>query len=318
MEKKIYNPLVSIIIPVYKGELFMREAIDSALNQTYKNIEVIVVNDGSPDDGKTDMIAKSYGDSIRYFYKENGGVSSALNYGISKMRGEWFSWLSHDDLYTPDKIEKQIEAAEKAKEKVCVVRCNTSSIDAKGNPIVRPQRKVEGLFSAKEMFKMHSLKEVGLYGCTLLIHKNILNECGEFDENLRTVQDEDYWTRIMFKGFFFISIKDTLVKIRVHGNQMTKILENLFDKEREVYANKVFDYYNWDKTKNRENLLVFICKEAKEKRKKIEKQLITLLKDESTLSLIENIKIKGYELWGSIYSFAKKAYRWINIRGLRK
>ena len=75
-------PLVSIVMPVYNGSNYMREAIDSALAQTYSNIEVIVVNDGSNDDGKTDAIAKEYGDRIRYFIKENGGCASALNLGI--------------------------------------------------------------------------------------------------------------------------------------------------------------------------------------------------------------------------------------------
>ena len=90
--KQLFNPKVSIVIPVYNGSNYLREAIDSALAQTYKNIEVIVINDGSNDRGKTDKICKSYGNKIRYFKKENGGVSSALNMGIEKMEGEYFSW----------------------------------------------------------------------------------------------------------------------------------------------------------------------------------------------------------------------------------
>ncbi|MDD4547058.1 MAG: glycosyltransferase family A protein, partial [Oscillospiraceae bacterium] len=95
------NPLVSIVIPVYNGSNYLAEAVDSALAQTYKNIEIVVVNDGSNDEGATEKVAKSYGDKIRYFSKENGGVSSALNLGIENMKGDYFSWLSHDDLYKP-------------------------------------------------------------------------------------------------------------------------------------------------------------------------------------------------------------------------
>ena len=109
MPSSQFNPLVSIIIPVYNGSNFLREAIFSALAQTYPNIEVIVINDGSNDNNKTDAIARSFGETIRYFYQENKGVASALNLGISQMRGDYFSWLSHDDIYLPEKIATQIK-----------------------------------------------------------------------------------------------------------------------------------------------------------------------------------------------------------------
>src|SRR5690554_1481040 len=70
---------VSIVIPVYNGANYLHEAINCALAQTYLNVEVVVVNDGSSDDGETERIALSYGDRIRYFTKENGGVATALN-----------------------------------------------------------------------------------------------------------------------------------------------------------------------------------------------------------------------------------------------
>ena len=100
-----YSPLVSIVIPAYNASNYLADSINSALAQTYKNIEIIVVNDGSKDNGATRTVAESFGDKIHYFEKENGGSSSALNYGIKQMKGEWFSWLSHDDLYYPKKIE---------------------------------------------------------------------------------------------------------------------------------------------------------------------------------------------------------------------
>ena len=109
----MYNPLVSIIIPVYNGAKYLEHAIECALSQTYQNIEILVVNDGSTDDGASENVAKKYADKIRYFHKENGGVSSALNLAIREMKGEWFSWLSHDDGYKAEKIEKQVNAINK-------------------------------------------------------------------------------------------------------------------------------------------------------------------------------------------------------------
>ena len=134
-------PLVSIIIPIYNGSNYMREAIDSALAQSYKNCEVIVVNDGSDDNGLTEKIALSYGNKIRYFYKENGGVSSALNFGIKQMKGIYFSWLSHDDRYYRDKVKKQIELLLPIQNKKVVALCEIDSINQESKQIKGKRRK---------------------------------------------------------------------------------------------------------------------------------------------------------------------------------
>src|SRR5215471_2056218 len=105
-----FSPKVTIVVPVYNGRDYLREAIESALAQTYQNKEIVVVNDGSLDDGGTASIALSYGKWIRYYWKSNGGVGSALNYAIREMSGEYFSWLSHDDLYVGNKVELEVEA----------------------------------------------------------------------------------------------------------------------------------------------------------------------------------------------------------------
>src|SRR4029077_15584065 len=103
-----FNPMVSVVVPVYNGANYLGAAIESVLRQTYSNIEIVAVNDGSNDNGATERVALSYGKRVRYFFKSNGGVASALNRAISEARGEYISWLSHDDLYTSDKIERQI------------------------------------------------------------------------------------------------------------------------------------------------------------------------------------------------------------------
>ena len=140
----MYNPLVTIVIPVYNGANYLNESISSALEQTYKNIEIIVVNDGSTDDGETEKIALSYGDKIKYLSKPNGGVSSALNLCIENMKGEWLSWLSHDDLYYPTKVEEEVNYVGKLLEKnpdlnldKVVVRCAAESIDIHGKTILK-------------------------------------------------------------------------------------------------------------------------------------------------------------------------------------
>ena len=309
------QPLVSIIIPVYNGDPYLREAIDSALAQTYPNIEVIVVNDGSPDGGKTERIAQSYGDRIRYFYKENGGVASALNFGIANMQGEWFSWLSHDDLYLPEKIQMQMDAAARlGGGEPCVVRCSTASMDENGRPVFRPQRCVDGRFSAIQMYEMHALKEIGLYGCTLLIHKTVLNVCGPFDEELKTTQDEDYWARILFAGTPFLSVPEVLVKIRIHAGQTTNRLSDRLAAEEGMLIEKEIRYYRADKTAGRPFLFLLACKQAKEQRKQQKDRLLGVLKQDAPLSIKQRALVHLYTVTGFAYAWIKKAYRAIIIK----
>ena len=106
---------VSIIIPVYNAEKYLKECIESALAQTYDDIEVIAIDDGSTDDSL--KILNSYSDRIKIITKENGGTASALNVGINAMNGEWFKWLSADDVLYPNAIEELIKEIEQMKNK---------------------------------------------------------------------------------------------------------------------------------------------------------------------------------------------------------
>jgi glycosyltransferase involved in cell wall biosynthesis len=217
MSVESFKPLVSIVIPVYNGSRYLAQAIDSALAQTYKNIEILVVNDGSNDNCKTRKVALSYGDKIRYFEKKNGGVSTALNLGIDNMRGEYFSWLSHDDLYLPDKIQIQINILSQEEQKDAIIYGNYDLIDENS--------KVFASFNASAKFPKeklgHSLYPLlrGLtHGCSLLIHKSHFERVGLFDEKLRTASDYDLWFKI-FRDSKLIYYDGILVKNRCHAEQ---------------------------------------------------------------------------------------------------
>lgn len=208
------KPKVSIVIPVYNGGDYLKEAIDSALAQTYENLEVVVVNDGSSDEGKTERIALSYGDKIRYFSKPNGGVASALNKAIAEMSGEYFSWLSHDDLYTPDKVEKEMQKLESLGRDDVVIYSDYSvftSDPEKSIPV-----RLKGVPPAQ--FRYWITVENCLHGCTLLIPRAAFERAGGFNEALRTTQDYDLWFR-MAKDFSFVHIPAQLVKARSHAEQ---------------------------------------------------------------------------------------------------
>src|SRR5438132_7847564 len=102
------NPTVSVILPVYNGENYLRLAIESVLNQTFQDYELIMIDDGSVD--STPAIAREYGQRVRYVRQENTGVASAFNHGLELATGRYISWLSHDDVFLPEKLEKQASA----------------------------------------------------------------------------------------------------------------------------------------------------------------------------------------------------------------
>lgn len=215
-----FRPLVSIVIPVYNGSNYLREAVDSALAQTYPDVEILVVDDGSDDGGATHEIAASYGDRIRYFHKDNGGVVSALNFGIEHMRGEYFAWLSHDDLYHPKKIERQVSALAKhdgGRPAFCI--CNCTFIDEKGNELSRSYVREDCDFSDPACYLF--LGNVGLNGLMVLIPKILFDRCGLFKPSLAT-HEYDMWLRIMAAADVVVE-PECLTYMRVHPQQMSSL-----------------------------------------------------------------------------------------------
>lgn len=235
--------LVSIVIPVYNGANYLSEAIDSALAQTYSKKEIIVVNDGSNDDGATERIALGYGDQIRYFFKENGGSSSALNYGIERMRGEWFSWLSHDDLYLPDKIEAQMDrvARKGLDDGKTIIRCGTMLVDAQGKRMLYNSVQDEHYYTSLELLDRLMLR-TSLNGCALLIPKTLLDEVGGFDTSLRYVNDWEMWIRFALHGASMDSFEEILVKNRIHGAQVSVQAKHLYRQEKPLVMQRSAEY----------------------------------------------------------------------------
>ena len=225
-------PLVSIVIPVYNGSNYLGQAVDSALAQTYANVEVIVVNDGSDDGGATRAVAERYGDRIGYLEKENGGVASALNLGVRSMRGQFFSWLSHDDLYHPRKIEEQVAFYAGKRLDKAVLFSDEDRIDGDGRLVARARP----FRMPREPLPYVLLYRQFIGGCSLLIPRAAFDEAGMFDESLRLVQDYDLWFRMMAKGYEFVycplvsgssrrhALQDSRNKAAVHATEKGEFL----------------------------------------------------------------------------------------------
>lgn len=238
MEKE-FNPLVSIIIPVYNGANFISEAIDSALAQTYKNIEILVVDDGSKDN--TGEIVKRYGNSVKYLPKENGGVSTALNFGIENAKGEYISWLSHDDFYHSDKIEKQIKilsglSEEARKNTVLYSSFEEMNEDRNVYDKFEPQKK----YSIKKLNNSFWPVIAGLInGCTVLFPKYCFEQIGNFNPELKYTQDSDFFFRL-YPKFKFLFHPDITVISRKHKEQGGQLKnERIVKEDNELYINMV-------------------------------------------------------------------------------
>lgn len=254
------KPLVSIVIPVYNGSNYLKESIDSALNQTYDHCEVLVINDGSDDGGKTEAIALSYGSKIKYFYKENGGVSSALNYGIENMQGEYFSWLSHDDLYYPEKVEKQIHAILHTGDPKTLVQAEYEfyNEETKSKTATNFLRYYELEQITNSFF---SVLQLQIHACSALIHKSHFMRVGYFDENLRTIQDVDMWFRI-FRGQRSLFLTDILHIVREHREAGSATIDCYYEETRKEYIKLIrqLDYAEMEQVFG--NAGTFLCRMA--------------------------------------------------------
>lgn len=306
-----FHPLVSIIIPVYNGANYMREAIDSALAQTYRNIEIIVVNDGSNDNGETERIALSYGDKIKYFHKENGGVSSALNLGIQNMQGEYFSWLSHDDKYSPEKIQNQINTLAKyAPNDRLISLCEDIHINEHSEPLSKIRRKKideNRIISGKEV--LHHLFSCGCFcGCALLIPKGAFDECGKFNEQLRFSQDYLMWIQLFMQGYSLIYNANPDVQMRIHNKQLTQTGQNVFHKDSEVICDIIAPRLVEMSLRDDNLLYYFTLNNAKYNNRSCVQKCMQLAKERQIFGFFDRCNLKLMTLYGKVRPCMKKIY----------
>ena len=304
-------PLVSIIIPVYNGSNYVREAIDSALGQTYKNIEVVVVNDGSKDDGATERICLSYGNKIRYIQKENGGVSSALNMGIKDMKGEYFSWLSHDDTYEIDKIEKQIRCLNEYEDDICVLLCESKQIDSNSNEIKNALRKNRfpkcGIYSSEQV--LENLFLHGAFnGCALLIRKDVFEQCGLFNEKLRYCQDALMWYKIHLQGYKLAYSNDICVCNRIHNKQVTQTGRNLLYKDSYEVAKEVVPLIVQNAKDRNKLLYLFVRRQAIWHCKHAFNYGLQIAAEHNFFSLRQKLMLRAVMFYGKIRPTIRKVY----------
>ncbi|AFY54587.1 putative glycosyltransferase [Rivularia sp. PCC 7116] len=193
------KPLISVIIPVYNGEKTIRETIESVLHQTYTNLELIVINDGSRD--LTLNVISSIKDSrLKIFSYQNAGVCMSRNRGIERAQGQFISFLNADDTWTPDKLEAQLKALE-ANPQASVAYSWVDYIDEYGE-FIRHGNHIAINGDAYEQLLIQNVLE---NGSNPLIRRQALINTGIFNESFTLAEDWDMWLRLA-KRYDFVTV----------------------------------------------------------------------------------------------------------------
>jgi glycosyltransferase involved in cell wall biosynthesis len=204
--------LISCIVPVYNCERYLGEALDSILTQSYRPLEVIVADDGSTD-GTASVVAGGYGDRVRYLFQTNAGPAAACNLGLSAAQGEFVAFLAADDLWHPQKLERQMACFEAKPElDLCVTRIQNFWVPelAEEAERLRDQRLAEPV--------------PGYTVVTLLARRSLFETVGQFDSELQHGSDLEWFLRAAEHGAIMDMLPDVLVRRRLHDANRSRHL----------------------------------------------------------------------------------------------
>jgi len=210
---------VSIVIPVYNSEIFLKESMDSILNQSYKNIEVIVVNDGSTDNSQ--QILEEYSNKITVINQKNSGLASALITGIKHSSGKWFKWFSPDDIMFHYTIETLVNEAEKYSD--TIIYSNWEVIDEKSCRLRSFQESNYNELSNFE-YNVRLLDRQLINVNTTLIPSSLFEKCSirELDDPVAIDYDLLLRASLLYNIKFHL-IQKPLIKYRIHTKQLSHI-----------------------------------------------------------------------------------------------
>lgn len=208
------SDLISIILPIYNGEKYMCQSIESIIAQTYKNWELIIVDDGSTDN--TASIAQKYeaNDARIHFYKNptNLRLPRTLNRGFSFAKGDYLTWTSDDNYYYPTALEIMLRALQDKQRDFAFASCDVINGDGKIVECI--------------MVNDHAQKAIvgsNTVGACFLYSRKVYDTIGEYDSNLTLVEDFDYWQRIC-TCFSPVCIPEKLYAYRTHDGALTSTM----------------------------------------------------------------------------------------------
>lgn len=220
------NPQISVIVPCYNQAQYLDECLQSVLDQTYQNWECIIVNDGSPDN--TEETAKKWVEKdnrFKYFYKENGGLSSARNFGINLAKGEWILPLDSDDYISVNYLD--LAKNHFNSEEVMVIYCNAEKFGAD-----------RGKLELKS-FTLQNLSQGNVIFCTAFFRRIDWEKVGGYDENLLLgYEDWEFWINILKDGGNVLKLDAICFFYRIKNRSMLKNLQGVGENYTIEYIEK--------------------------------------------------------------------------------
>ena len=212
------HSLVSVIIPCYNAAAYVREAIDSALAQTYPNVEIVVVNDGSTNNVQTVLESYIQKKSIIYIHQENKGLSGARNTGIKSSHGEFIALLDADDMFLPNKLERQVGYL------MAHPDCAVSYCDVFHYYEEEPEKMLRLNYdypSGDAVFPALLYKNF-VNPLTVVLRRSVFDRVGYFDEPMKQfAEDWDFWVRAAYAGMHFDHLPETLAKYRMRKTSLS-------------------------------------------------------------------------------------------------
>lgn len=201
------TPLVSVVIPVFNGERFLCEAVQSVLDQGYSPFEIIIVDDGSTDGTAT--VAQSFPETVRYLHQTNRGPAAARNRGIEQAHGDLIAFADADDLWPRAKLDLQLPYLTKDQSlEIVMGRIQQVLLSETANGQTRAEEFGEATFSVN-------------LGCAV-IRKSVFDRIGLFDETMRYSEDVDWFMRAREAGAAIMTIDAVTLFYRQHDQNMTR------------------------------------------------------------------------------------------------
>ncbi|MBD3345011.1 MAG: glycosyltransferase [Chitinivibrionales bacterium] len=233
---RLAPPMVSVVIPLYNGEMFIVECLESVFAQTEQPVEIVVVDDGSTD--KSVEIVKSFGGNITLVSQKNGDVSAARNAGVEAAGGELIAFLDQDDLWEQCKLEKQIASFCREPE-IDLVFTDLIKIGASGKRHRPKDRdRIARSLTDRTLFKTLALKNL-LMPSAVMVKKESFTRAGYFDESFATCGDYEMWLRMAGMDMRFRYVPEPLTVYRYHGANESKKTE-LMNADRIKAVEKTF------------------------------------------------------------------------------